>query len=58
MKKFLWVAVFAGAGCFAISLTPNWKYTVISDEYDGCTRRVANLRQAGLIAESFNLSVQ
>ena len=58
MKALLWVALFASAGCFAISLTPNWKYTVMSNEYRGCTRRVANLRKAGMVAESMNLSMQ
>ena len=59
MKAFLWVALFASAGCFAISLTPNWKYTVMSNEYSDCVlRRVANLRKAGRIRESINLSMQ
>ena len=33
MKTLLWIALFAGARCFAISLTLTWKYMVMSNEY-------------------------
>ena len=56
MTALLWIALFAGAGWIAISLTPHWKYTVISNEYQGCTRRVANRRKAGMLIESMSLS--
>ena len=59
MKTLLWIALFAGAGCFVITLTPNWKYTMITDEFEDCIlRRVANLRKAGLLTESLKLSTQ
>ena len=49
--------VFVGAGV-AITMTPNWRHTMIRQEWRDCQRKQANLREDGRTAESTNLMFQ
>ena len=50
--------VLVAGGAVAITQTPNWRNTMILQEYRECNKRQKNLEKAGRVAESFGLMVE
>ena len=50
--------VMVAGGAVAITQTPNWRNTMIRQEWQNCQKRQKNLQKAGRSAESFGLMVE